>query len=81
MFDETDVNVEDIDDIVGLCSGKFPSQLASQSFKESDNGGNASHSIESQDTQKLTSSQDSQFLETQDTVILSGTCVIVHDAN
>jgi len=72
LFDETDMNVEDIDDIVGLCSGKFPSQLASQSFKGSENGGNASHSVESQDTQKLISTQDSQFLETQDTVIMSG---------
>ena len=71
LFDQTDPEVTDIDDVVGLCSGKFTTQ------KSSGDAGQADDVVEDVIRQTQQDFMDdsrppSRNIETQDTVILTG---------
>ena len=84
LFDATDPEVEDIDDVVGLCSGRFATQPALElsqmtqlaSSVPAPTRPDLERSTQSQDTQPLSvgAAGESQVvgLESQDTVILTG---------
>ena len=65
LFDASDPEVDGLDDVVGLCSGKF----ATQQVETGDNNDIASfaHPLPTKDNM-----EHSETFETQDTVILTG---------
>ena len=67
LFDATDPEVEDIDDIVGLCSGKFATQAVAPISQFTQDTQVHRVDPESQDTRNPTLG-----IESQDTVILTG---------
>jgi len=73
LFDQTDPQVNDIDDVIGLCSGKFITQpTETENFSvPQEKESHVSKNVESQDTMILDHSRPPSSLETQDTVILT----------
>ena len=63
LFDQTDPNVTDIDDVIGLCSGQFATQRQTQGVSDRI----------LTDISGVAPVNDSRSVETQDTVILTAT--------
>ena len=63
LFDKTDPNVTDIDDVIGLCSGQFATQRQTQGVSDRI----------LTDISGVAPVNDSRSVETQDTVILTAT--------